>query len=280
MPESRQELINWVNALLDLNITKVEECGKGAVYCQIYDSIFRDVPLAKVKFDANSEYQYLNNLKILQSVFTAHEIPRSVPVQDLARCKFQDNLEFLQWTRRFWLANFPEGDPYDPYLARSSGRTTSRSSSRATGPTASSRASTTRPGSTLTSRINTTKPATSAVATRSTSSSSGSFRPSTTQPTTNTMSRLSGPSAQAIKQYTKQIQELEAEVDRLQDMYYTDQSERDFYYDKLFEIEQCLLTLPPTAEELATNIKKILYATKDGFELPEKQDTQDDDDMF
>lgn len=56
-----------------------------AVYCQILDSIFRmyplitadradadapfavDVPMSRVKFNANTEYQYLQNFKVLQS---------------------------------------------------------------------------------------------------------------------------------------------------------------------------------------------------------------------
>jgi hypothetical protein len=37
---SRQELIQWINDLLQLNYTKVEQCGTGAVYCQIMDSIY------------------------------------------------------------------------------------------------------------------------------------------------------------------------------------------------------------------------------------------------
>jgi RP/EB family microtubule-associated protein len=36
------------------------------------------------------------------------------------KCKFQDNLEFMQWVKRFWDANFP-GGAYDA-LARRKGR--------------------------------------------------------------------------------------------------------------------------------------------------------------
>jgi hypothetical protein len=63
----RQELVAWLNNLLQLNITKVEQCGTGAALCQIFDSIFYDVPMARVKFNANTEYAYLQNFKILQS---------------------------------------------------------------------------------------------------------------------------------------------------------------------------------------------------------------------
>jgi RP/EB family microtubule-associated protein len=34
------ELLAWLNELLQLSYTKVEQCGTGAAYCQIMDSIF------------------------------------------------------------------------------------------------------------------------------------------------------------------------------------------------------------------------------------------------
>ena len=40
MGESRTELIAWLNDLLGLNYTKVEQCGTGAAYTQIIDSIY------------------------------------------------------------------------------------------------------------------------------------------------------------------------------------------------------------------------------------------------
>lgn len=40
MGESRTELIVWLNDLLGLGYTKVEQCGTGAAYAQIIDSIY------------------------------------------------------------------------------------------------------------------------------------------------------------------------------------------------------------------------------------------------
>lgn len=40
MGESRTELIAWLNDLLALNYTKIEQCGSGAAYAQIIDSIY------------------------------------------------------------------------------------------------------------------------------------------------------------------------------------------------------------------------------------------------
>jgi hypothetical protein len=38
-----------------------------AALCQVYDSIFMDVPMSRVKFNVNTEYAYIQNFKILQS---------------------------------------------------------------------------------------------------------------------------------------------------------------------------------------------------------------------
>ena len=40
MGESRTELLAWLNDLLQVNYTKIEQCGTGGAYCQIMDSIF------------------------------------------------------------------------------------------------------------------------------------------------------------------------------------------------------------------------------------------------
>ena len=40
MGESRTELLAWLNDLLQINYTKVEQCGTGGAYCQVMDSIF------------------------------------------------------------------------------------------------------------------------------------------------------------------------------------------------------------------------------------------------
>ena len=40
MGESRTELIAWINDLLQVNYTKIEQCGTGGAYCQILDSIY------------------------------------------------------------------------------------------------------------------------------------------------------------------------------------------------------------------------------------------------
>ena len=88
-----------------------------AALCQVYDSIFLDLPMARVKFNANTEYAYLENFKILSNSFRKHSVDRPIPTQDLIKCKMQDNLEFLQWTKRYWDQYYPGGD-YDAVARR------------------------------------------------------------------------------------------------------------------------------------------------------------------
>lgn len=40
-----------------------------AALCQVFDSIFMNLPMSRVKFNANTEYQYVQNFKVLQSTF-------------------------------------------------------------------------------------------------------------------------------------------------------------------------------------------------------------------
>ena len=90
---------------------------RSAALCQVYDSIFLDLPMARVKFDAKTEYAYLENFKILSNSFRKHQIERPIPVKELIKCKMQDNLEFLQWTKRYWDQYYPGGD-YDALSRR------------------------------------------------------------------------------------------------------------------------------------------------------------------
>ncbi|KAK6344554.1 hypothetical protein TWF696_008187 [Orbilia brochopaga] len=84
-----------------------------------------DIPMARVKFNVNTEYAYLQNFKILTTAFTHHKIDRPIPVQALVKCKMQDNLEFLQWIKRYWDQYFPGGE-YDA-VARRKGQTVTTS---------------------------------------------------------------------------------------------------------------------------------------------------------
>ena len=100
--------------------TNMSSPQHSAALCQVYDSIFLDIPMGRVKFNANTDYAYLENFKILSNAFRKHHIDRPIPVPDLIKCKMQDNLEFLQWTKRYWDQYYPGGD-YDALSRRKGG---------------------------------------------------------------------------------------------------------------------------------------------------------------
>lgn len=73
--------------------------------------------MSRVKFNVNAEYAYLENFKILSNTFRKHHVDHPIPVEQLVKCKMQDNLEFLQWTKRYWDQYYPGGD-YDALSRR------------------------------------------------------------------------------------------------------------------------------------------------------------------
>ncbi|KAJ3217679.1 hypothetical protein HDU67_007502 [Dinochytrium kinnereticum] len=115
MTESKTELLTWVNDLLQIKYTKVEQCGSG------------DVPLSRVKFASKHEYDFINNLKILQTGFNSHSIEKfpaltialyqNIPIDKIVKCRYNDNFEFLQWMKKYWDAFYPGGG-YDAAARR------------------------------------------------------------------------------------------------------------------------------------------------------------------
>ncbi|KAL2043028.1 hypothetical protein N7G274_004087 [Stereocaulon virgatum] len=251
MGESRQELLAWLNNLLQLNVTKVEQCGTGAALCQIYDSIFQDLPMGRVKFNVNTEYAYLQNFKILQNAFTKHGIERLVPIDNLVKCKMQDNLEFLQWSKRYWDQYYPGGD-YDA-LARRKG---------AGAPTGA--------------------PAAASASSRNSGAGAGAARRGTT-PTTGPAARGVRPAAGgASAAVISENAQLKSTVEGLE-------RERDFYFSKLRDIELLLqqaIEADPEIEKdeegLVKHIQAILYSTEEGFEIPAEAEgcVPDDQETF
>lgn len=88
---------------LQLNIQKVEELGSGAIYCQLFDSIYPgSINLSKVKWTAKHDYDYTHNFKLLQAGFDKFGHKKHIEVQKLIKGKYQDNLEFVQWMKALY----------------------------------------------------------------------------------------------------------------------------------------------------------------------------------
>ena len=98
---SRNDMIDWINDLLKLSYTKVENLCTGAAYCQLMDMIWPGlVNLKKVKFDAKHDYEFIENFKVLQNVFKKKKVDKEIPVERLVKGRFQDNFEFGQWFKK------------------------------------------------------------------------------------------------------------------------------------------------------------------------------------
>ena len=114
----RGELLSWINDFFHLQLTKVEQCATGAVYCQIIDACYPGtVPMGKVKWNAKHDYEYVENYKVLQQAFSKNDIKRYIDVDKLVKAKYQDNLEFLKWMKRFFDIKY-NGADYDPVNRR------------------------------------------------------------------------------------------------------------------------------------------------------------------
>lgn len=116
---SRTELLQWVNSLLEVNLTKVEQCASGSIYCQILDSCHPGhVAMRKVNWMAKADHEYIPNYKVLQMAFSKLGIDKHIDVDKLIRAKYQDNLEFLQWMKCYWDREGAGRRDYDAALAR------------------------------------------------------------------------------------------------------------------------------------------------------------------
>ena len=58
--------------------------------------------MSKVNWKAKFDYEYVNNFKVLQQSFTKLNILKHIDVERLVKCKYQDNLEFLQWFKKIF----------------------------------------------------------------------------------------------------------------------------------------------------------------------------------
>ena len=193
--------------------------------------------MSRVKFNINSEYAYLENFKILSNTFRKHHVDRPLNTEQLVKCKMQDNLEFLQWTKRYWDQYYPGGE-YDALARR-----------KATGPGAT--------------------PAMAPSGARSSTSGAGPGAGAARRPVggsqagaPRTTSRQTGSGGGASTALQAKNTELVETVQGLE-------RERDFYFSKLRDIElliQQAMEADPALEEdegsLLKQIQTILYSTE------------------
>jgi RP/EB family microtubule-associated protein len=75
----------------------------GAVACQLMDCLHPgSVNMKRVDFNVRNDYEFTNNYKELQQAFTKVSVDRAFNVSQLSKGKRQDNNEFMQWFKGYW----------------------------------------------------------------------------------------------------------------------------------------------------------------------------------
>lgn len=260
---SRHDITAWVNDILCLNYTKVEQLSSGAAYCQFMDLLFPGcISLKKVKFQAKLEHEYIHNFKLLQASFKRMNVDKIIPVEKLVKGRFQDNLDFIQWFKKFFDANY-DGKDYDPVAARQGQdaipppdpgeqifNLPKKSHHAASSPTAgASRSSSTTPkSSTPTSRPSSAKkiPAAAAAAAAATP-------------------------AKGEKELEAQVTHLTEQVNTLKSALEGVEKERDYYFSKLREVELLCQDQGEENGPFVERLMEVLYSSdeQEGAELAE-----------
>lgn len=122
---SRTEILEFFNDLLGMSLTKIEQTAMGGVACQVMDYLFPGtVPMKRVNWAARTDFQYVENYKVLQTAFQKNRVQKPIDVDRLVRAKYQDNLEFCQWLKAYFdHCNPPDrGNDYDPLARRAMGK--------------------------------------------------------------------------------------------------------------------------------------------------------------
>ncbi|ESQ31211.1 hypothetical protein EUTSA_v10004586mg [Eutrema salsugineum] len=234
----RSEILAWINSTLQLNLSKVEEACSGAVHCQLMDSVHPGtVPMHKVNFDAKSEYEMIQNYKVLQDVFNKLKITKHIEVSKLVKGRPLDNLEFMQWMKKH--CDSVNGGQLQNYHALER-REASRGGKEATKRAAAAQQS--------------GKGSSSSAAPRpSSSNGSRKHEPQSSNTGNHHPSKAASKQPKPVPAYDEKITELKLYIDSLE-------KERDFYFSKLRDVE--ILCQNPDAEHLPLvgSIKRILYA--------------------
>ena len=110
----RKEIVEWINDTLEINIGKIEDTAFGGIACQLLDIMYPGVvPMHKVDWTAKQSFEFVANYKILQTSFTKIGIEKHIDVDRLIKGRYQDNLEFMQWFKKFFEMNVNDKGDYD-----------------------------------------------------------------------------------------------------------------------------------------------------------------------
>lgn len=175
------------------------------------------------------------------ATFAKHQIDKPIPIESLVKCKMQDNLEFLQWTKKFWDLNFPDHE-YDAAARRKGG---------ALPPTRAA------------------APASTGAARRGGITPSGAGRAAPRG--------AAGPASAALQQENTTLKETVVGLERERDFYFSKLRDIELLIQQAIEEDP---ELDKQEGGLVKEIQTILYSTEEGFEIPEEGEALDDQETF
>ncbi|KAI5079589.1 hypothetical protein GOP47_0005068 [Adiantum capillus-veneris] len=263
----RNEILQWINSTLQLNLNKVEDTSKGAVQCQLIDSVHPGVvPMHKVNFDAKTEYDSIQNYKVLQDVFNKLKIEKHIEVNKLIKGRPLDNLEFMQWMKRYCdsVNGGSHSSSYNPVERREASKGGKDASKKAApsapavvaGAVLKATPVTVSTKSALTGPRRVEVCSTAAVSSKGGSKTAKVFPLSSASTSPPLFSEEPMVPAAQVNSLKEQVIELKLSVDTLE-------KERDFYFAKLRDIE--ILCQSPGLEHypVVMAVQRILYAADD-----------------
>jgi RP/EB family microtubule-associated protein len=254
------------------------------VACQIFDILFPNtVQMSKVNWGAKNEWEFINNYKVLQSACDKLGVDKKIDVDRLIKARQQDNLEFLQWLKKFYDDNAASAviSDYDCQGRRSIGKGVGILKWNKTPPvsTGSSAISPTKPSI--------VRPVRSAnVGTTTTSPPGGGAASQTTSKVAKSTAAASATKVQLEKEnnqdiivstmkmemdslrerLTKDNEELTENIIKLEHLLKICQQERDYYFGKLKSVELALQQkdLEQDVNMLSSTLSHILYEDTKG----------------
>mmetsp|Transcript_19273 Transcript_19273/g.46554 ORF Transcript_19273/g.46554 Transcript_19273/m.46554 type:complete len:386 (+) Transcript_19273:143-1300(+) len=297
----KAKILSFFNDLLQINLSKIEETASGAVACQLTDYVFPgSVPMARVNWEAKSDFEFVNNYKLLQVAFKKNHVQRHVEVNKLIRAKYQDNLEFCQWLKAFVeRSGVDRGDSYDPVAVREKGKGGKKFNQKMAGArskavgggsrrvTTATTTTTTKPRvptrPTPAKPTSTTRTSTTAKTTTRSMASSPNSRTKEPLKRSSSGNKVGGTNAEPDAMLLKKNAELEATVSKLEEIGIETEAklaeaerEKDFYFEKLRNVELLLQIKQGNnfdgcdLQNVVDGIFKVLYATaEDVLEIDE-----------
>ena len=216
----------------------------------------------KVNWSAKQNFEIVANYKVLQDCFTKLHIDKHIEVTRLIGGRYMDNLEFMQWFKRFFEMSVTDLGDYDPKAQRSKGKGTASlkpSATKSAPKTGASRVSTK-----IVQKEN-KEPAPKTAPAATMRNKSPQIPAKTESVSSLENDRLVAELKASNQQLTQNVENLKGEVAGLE-------KERDFYFEKLRDVEILLQELEDSGQgnETISSIFKILYATADGFEAVEE----------